>query len=47
VAVAGAGGGAWLWVDESTGEGPPGGATVPSDGTLVLAPYAAGVLTMP
>lgn len=47
VAVEGAGGGEWAWVDEATGGGPPGAATVPTDGRLALAPFAAGVLTMP
>ena len=45
--VLGAAGGAWTWVDESTGSGPPRFATVPANETLLLAPFAAGIVTMP
>lgn len=45
VHLAGAAGGAWRYVDESTAFGPPPTATVASD-TFTLAPFAVGVLRL-
>ena len=44
--VAGAAGGTWLVVDESTGFGPAAGTTVGADGSIALAPFAAGIVTL-
>ena len=45
VTLAGAAGGAWRYVDESTAYGPPATATLGSD-TWVLAPYGLGLLRL-
>lgn len=47
VSVGGAGGGLWEAVDEATAGGPPSQTQVPQSGEITLAPFAAGVLTMP
>ena len=45
--VQGSAGGTWAWVDEATGSGPAATMVVPADGVIALAPFAAGMLTMP
>jgi hypothetical protein len=47
VSVGGAGGGLWEAVDEATAGGPPSQTQVAQNGEITLAPFAAGVLTMP
>jgi hypothetical protein len=46
-AVQGSAGGTWAWVDEATGSGPAATMVVPAGGVIALAPFAAGMLTMP
>jgi hypothetical protein len=45
VTLAGAAGGRWLFVDESTAYGPAASTTLSAD-TWTLAPFAAGILRL-